>query len=149
MSIWEIAKASDDLQKRALKFCQQFDNLIKLFGKQCGDDEDFQKLGYYWTVAKKAAGVMGCAVQIAERINLYREDILAERVQKLYEEDYSVHIIKNTTASTRNLINSLITTFRLAWDKSGEQDRENIKKCFIGMAELTPAILSLDKQINQ
>lgn len=144
---WKIQKISKKLEKEAHKFCSIFERLLSTFGKVCKDDENFKLLNSYWDLAKSAAGLSTCAVSIAEKINIYRDDILAENVDKLYREQYEKHIIPGTNPNTEKLIFELVGVFRSAWDKSDEQNKDTIKQHFKKIAQLSPKILELDKEI--
>lgn len=148
LSFWELANLTDELEANSNKFCRAFNNLLKTFSKTCGKDANFVRLQELWILAGRVAGISTCAVSIAERINIYRDDILNERVDKLYNEDYSKHIIPGTQSDTLELITKLIDVFRSAWDKSDVKTRDGIKKYFKELASMTTLIIDLDKKIN-
>jgi hypothetical protein len=144
----KLLKLSNRLEKKSLEFCTSFENLLAVFGKICSKNQDFMQLCEYWKIAKRVAGVSTCGYEISSRINMYYEDILAENVEKLYNEDYSKYIIRGTSKSTVDLINSLILIFRQAWDIADQENRDLIKKYFKELAKISPDIISLEEKIN-
>lgn len=147
-SIQKLTKLSNRLDKKSMEFCSSFECLLAVFGKICNKNQDFLQLCEYWKIAKRVAGIATCAYEISSRINIYRDDILAESVEKLYNEDYSKHIVRGTAKSTINLINSLILIFRQAWDIADELNRDLIKKYFKELAMISPDIIKLEEKIN-
>lgn len=147
-SIQKLTKLSSRLNKKSMEFCSSFECLLAVFGKICDKNQDFLQLCEYWKIAKRVAGIETCAYEISTKISIYRDDIIDESVEKLYNEDYSKHIIKGTAKSTVNLINSLILIFRQAWDIADESNRVLIKKYFKELAIISPDIIKLEDKIN-
>jgi hypothetical protein len=148
ISVQKLLKLSNRLEKKSLEFGTSFDYLLAVFGKICNTNSDFLQLCEYWKIAKRVAGISTCAYEISSRIVVYREDILNENIDKLYNEDYTKHIVKGTAKSTINLITSLILIFRQAWDISDDENKVLIKKYFKELAAMTPDIIGLEEKIN-
>jgi hypothetical protein len=145
-------KYSEKLGKLSRKFGTTFDRLVKIYRRQCkqinGDLSKIEELTRLWGIAKQVAGIEYCAVEMAKWMNIYREDILAENIKKLYDEDYASHIAPDTQKETRELILGLIGVFKQAWDTSPDTVKESIKSQFKKMALLVIPILETENIIN-
>lgn len=147
-TVAQLLKIGAKLDKKAGEFCATFQRLLDAFAINCSDNSDFIQLVSLWKIARKIAGIGVCANEIARRINIYKDDILSEQIEKLYNEDYSKHIVKNTSPNTIELINQLIVVFRRAWDNSDDRIRDVIKDCFKKLATQSTEIIRLDNKLN-
>lgn len=126
MSNKELTKLSNELELLANDFANTYTKLINKF-KKYNSAPEITLLEQYWDAAVGFLGKRGTIIEMIDYFILYKDLILASKVDELLEMDFTKNIKPGTRVETTKLIVSLIGIFKSCWKLATPTDQTHIK----------------------